>query len=98
MKLSRFEVGLLIVELYTNIMTNLFVVYSDSHRYIPLNRLNESIRTRENLEPGCSFSSLSTGKGVERANSSLTQCKLGSTEAVVKVLFFTFCSLYLFHH
>ncbi|KAL1188836.1 Serine/threonine-protein kinase STY13 [Cardamine amara subsp. amara] len=54
-------------------------------RYIPLNRINESIRTRENLEPGCSFSSLSTGKGVERANSSLIRCKLGSTEAVVKM-------------
>uniref|UniRef100_A0A1J3JM25 Serine/threonine-protein kinase PAK 6 n=1 Tax=Noccaea caerulescens TaxID=107243 RepID=A0A1J3JM25_NOCCA len=54
-------------------------------RYIPLNRLNESIRTEANLEPGCSFSSLSTGKGVERANSSLIRCKLGSTEAAVKM-------------
>ncbi|XP_019094836.1 PREDICTED: uncharacterized protein LOC109124472 isoform X2 [Camelina sativa] len=54
-------------------------------RYIPLNRLNESICAKENLEPGCSVSSLSTGKGVERANSSLTRCKLGSTEAVAKM-------------
>ncbi|EOA39548.1 hypothetical protein CARUB_v10008166mg [Capsella rubella] len=54
-------------------------------RYIPLNRLNESIRTKENLEPGCSVSSLSTGKGVERANSSLIRCKLGSTDAAVKM-------------
>lgn len=54
-------------------------------RYIPLNRLNESIRIKEKLEPGCSVSSLSTGKGVERANSSLIRCKLGSTEAVVKM-------------
>lgn len=71
-------------------MTNLFVVYSHCHRYIPLNRLNESIRAKEKLESGCSVSSLSTGKGVERANSSLIQCKLGSTEAVVKVLFSPF--------
>ncbi|XP_024009183.1 uncharacterized protein LOC18994444 isoform X2 [Eutrema salsugineum] len=54
-------------------------------RYIPLNRLNESIRTSAKLEPGCSFSSLSAGKGVERANSSLIRCKLGSTEAAVKM-------------
>ncbi|CAN8306299.1 unnamed protein product [Cochlearia groenlandica] len=54
-------------------------------RYIPLNRLNESIRTRANLEPGCSFSSLSKGERVERANSSLIRCKLGSTEAAAKM-------------
>ncbi|KFK42763.1 hypothetical protein AALP_AA1G036600 [Arabis alpina] len=54
-------------------------------RYIPLNRLNESIRARANLEPGFSISSVSTGKGVEIANSSLIRCKLGSTEAAVKM-------------
>ncbi|CAH8336792.1 unnamed protein product [Eruca vesicaria subsp. sativa] len=54
-------------------------------RYIPLNRLNESICTRAKLEPGCSFPSLSTSEGVERANSSLIRCKLGSTEAVAKM-------------
>ncbi|KAJ0229704.1 Protein kinase domain-containing protein [Hirschfeldia incana] len=53
-------------------------------RYIPLNRLNESICIRAKLEPGCSFPSLSTSEGVERANSSLIRCKLGSTEAAAK--------------
>ncbi|KAL0724052.1 hypothetical protein Bca4012_038651 [Brassica carinata] len=54
-------------------------------RYIPLNRLSESICARAELEPGCSFSSLSTGEGVERANSSLIRCKLGSTSAALKM-------------
>ncbi|CAH8390500.1 unnamed protein product [Eruca vesicaria subsp. sativa] len=54
-------------------------------RYIPLNRLSESICARAKLEPGSSFSSLSTGEGVERANSSLIRCKLGSTEAALKM-------------
>ncbi|KAF8111697.1 hypothetical protein N665_0073s0055 [Sinapis alba] len=54
-------------------------------RYIPLNRLSESICARAELEPGCSFSSLSTGEGVERANSSLIRCKLGSTAAALKM-------------
>ncbi|XP_013696313.2 uncharacterized protein LOC106400505 [Brassica napus] len=54
-------------------------------RYIPLNRLSESICARAELEPGSPFSSLSTGEGVERANSSLIRCKLGSTEAALKM-------------
>ncbi|KAJ4895253.1 Leucine-rich repeat protein kinase family protein [Raphanus sativus] len=54
-------------------------------RYIPLNRLNESICKRAKLEPGCSFPSLSTSEGEERANSSLIRCKLGSTEAAAKM-------------
>ncbi|XP_009118659.3 uncharacterized protein LOC103843663 [Brassica rapa] len=54
-------------------------------RYIPLNRLSESICKRAKLEPGCSFPSLSTSEGVERANSSLIRCKLGSTEAAAKM-------------
>ncbi|CAN7097083.1 unnamed protein product [Brassica rapa subsp. narinosa] len=54
-------------------------------RYIPLNRLSESICKRAKLEPGCSFPSLSTSEGVERANSSLIRCNLGSTEAAAKV-------------
>ncbi|KAL0758117.1 hypothetical protein Bca101_095785 [Brassica carinata] len=54
-------------------------------RYIPLSRLSESICKRAKLEPGCSFPSLSTSEGVERANSSLIRCKLGSTEAAAKM-------------
>ncbi|KAG2260374.1 hypothetical protein Bca4012_008513 [Brassica carinata] len=54
-------------------------------RYIPLNRLSESICKRAKLEPGYSFPSLSTSEGVERANSSLIRCKLGSTEAAAKM-------------
>ncbi|CAF2310545.1 hypothetical protein YC2023_121380 [Brassica napus] len=54
-------------------------------RYIPLNRLSESICARAGLEPGSSFSSLSTGEGVERANSSLIRCKLGSSSAALKM-------------
>ncbi|KAJ4914841.1 Leucine-rich repeat protein kinase family protein [Raphanus sativus] len=56
-------------------------------RYIPLNRLSESICKKAEVEPGCSsISSLSTGEGgVERANSSLIRCKLGSTSAALKM-------------
>ncbi|KAJ0245136.1 Protein kinase domain-containing protein [Hirschfeldia incana] len=54
-------------------------------RYVPLNRLSESICKRAELEPRSSFSSLSTGEGVERANSSLIRCKLGSTAAALKM-------------
>ncbi|KAF8111602.1 hypothetical protein N665_0074s0126 [Sinapis alba] len=54
-------------------------------RYIPLNRLTESICKRAKVGPGCPFPSLSTSEGVERANSSLIRCKLGSTEAAAKM-------------
>ncbi|XP_010556881.1 PREDICTED: uncharacterized protein LOC104826066 isoform X2 [Tarenaya hassleriana] len=54
-------------------------------RYVPLSRLSESICARTNLESGSSFPSLSIDNGVERANSSLMRCKLGSTDAAVKM-------------